>query len=105
MRGLITAVVPVGSVIVKERLGECLHFVFSCANIAHVKTLRDTTAERIRSLRIRNGISQQGLADRMNHLGARVDRSVIAKVEGGKRAVSLEDVFRLRSRSMSRPST
>lgn len=59
-----------------------------------MRTLRDTTAERVRSLRIRNGMSQQDLADRMNHLGARVDRSVVAKVEAGKRAVSLEDVFR-----------
>jgi transcriptional regulator with XRE-family HTH domain len=59
-----------------------------------MRTLRETTAERVRSLRIRNGMSQQNLADRMNHLGARVDRSVVAKVEAGKRAVSLEDAFR-----------
>ena len=39
-------------------------------------------------------MSQQGLADRLNQLGARVDRSVVAKVESGKRAVSLEDAFR-----------
>jgi transcriptional regulator with XRE-family HTH domain len=39
-------------------------------------------------------MSQQGLADRLNQLGARVDRSVVAKVESGKRVVSLEDAFR-----------
>jgi transcriptional regulator with XRE-family HTH domain len=59
-----------------------------------MRTLRQTTAEQIRTFRTRRGMSQQGLADRLNQLGARVDRSVVAKVESGKRAVSLEDAFR-----------
>jgi transcriptional regulator with XRE-family HTH domain len=59
-----------------------------------MRTLRQTTAEQIRTFRGRRGMSQQGLADRLNQLGARVDRSVVAKVESGKRAVSLEDAFR-----------
>jgi transcriptional regulator with XRE-family HTH domain len=57
-------------------------------------TIRETTAQQIRRLRTRRGISQQGLADRLNQLGARVDRSVVAKVESGKREVRLEDAFR-----------
>ena len=43
---------------------------------------------------MQRGMSQQGLAERMNQLGARTDRSVVAKVESGRRAISLEDVFR-----------
>src|SRR4051794_4209041 len=57
-------------------------------------TVRETTAAQLRTLRTRRGMSQQGLADRLNQLGARVDRSVVAKVESGKRAVTVEDALR-----------
>src|SRR4051794_30544803 len=59
-----------------------------------MQTVRQTTAGQVRVFRTRRGMSQQDLADRLNQLGARVDRSVVAKVESGKRAVSLEDAFR-----------
>jgi transcriptional regulator with XRE-family HTH domain len=57
-------------------------------------TVRETTAAQLRALRTRRGMSQQALADRLNLLGARVDRSVVAKVESGKRAVTVEDALR-----------
>jgi hypothetical protein len=38
-------------------------------------------------------MSQQGLADRLNHLGARIDRTAVAKVEAGKRELAVAEAF------------
>jgi transcriptional regulator with XRE-family HTH domain len=72
----------------------CIDTLALCYNRTMTSTLRATTATQIRAYRTRLGMSQQDLADRLNQLGARVDRTVVAKVESGKRAVSLEDAFR-----------
>lgn len=38
-------------------------------------------------------MTQQNLADRLSQLGARVDRTVVAKVEKGTRELSLAEAF------------
>jgi transcriptional regulator with XRE-family HTH domain len=58
-----------------------------------LKTLRDTTTERIRELRQQRGMSQQGLVDRMRLLGSRLDRTAIAKIEKGTRDLTLLEAF------------
>ncbi len=58
-----------------------------------MRTLRETTIERIRELRLQRGMTQQGLADRLNQLGAHTDRTAIAKVEAGSRELSLVEAF------------
>ena len=47
------------------------------------KTLRQIMAGQIRALRKRRGMTQQDLADRLSHYGARIDRTAVAKVEAG----------------------
>jgi transcriptional regulator with XRE-family HTH domain len=44
-------------------------------------------------LRKRHGWTQQDLADRLNSLGAHTDRAGVAKVETGKRGLSLNEFF------------
>jgi transcriptional regulator with XRE-family HTH domain len=58
-----------------------------------MRTLKDTTAERVRTLRKRSTMTQQGLADRLAQLGARIDRSAVARIESGERDLSLEEAF------------
>lgn len=54
--------------------------------------LSQVFGERVRAARIRKGwTSQQQLADRLNVLGHAVDRSTIARLEAGKRGVSLDE--------------
>jgi transcriptional regulator with XRE-family HTH domain len=60
-----------------------------------MQTLRDTTAGQLRELRKRTGMTQQGLADRLAQLGARIDRSAIARVESGDRELSLVEAFQV----------
>lgn len=57
------------------------------------KGLRETTISRIREIRKMRGMTQQGLADRLNQIGARTDRTAVAKVESGKRELSLREAF------------
>lgn len=38
-------------------------------------------------------MTQQGLADRLNALGAQIDRTAVAKVENGTRELSLAEAF------------
>ena len=56
-------------------------------------TLREATIDRIRELRLQRGMTQQGLADRLNQLGAHTDRTAVAKVENGNRELSLVEAF------------
>jgi transcriptional regulator with XRE-family HTH domain len=58
-----------------------------------MRTLRATTVERIRELRRHRGMTQQGLADRINFLGAPIDRTAIAKIEKGSRELTLSEAF------------
>jgi transcriptional regulator with XRE-family HTH domain len=58
-----------------------------------VKSLSQTSVERIRELRKSQGWTQQGLADRLNHLGAQTDRAAVAKVETHKRGLALNAAF------------
>jgi transcriptional regulator with XRE-family HTH domain len=60
-----------------------------------VRTLRNTTAEQVRALRKRSTMTQQGLADRLAQLGARIDRSAVARIESGDRELSLEEAFQV----------
>ena len=43
--------------------------------------------------RRRKGLSQQELADRLEDIGAPIDRSTIGKIEADKRKVSLDELF------------
>jgi transcriptional regulator with XRE-family HTH domain len=53
----------------------------------------DIAARRIRELRKRHGWTQQQLTNRLNHLGAQIDRVGVAKVELGQRKLPLDEVF------------
>jgi transcriptional regulator with XRE-family HTH domain len=59
------------------------------------KFLRDTVAEQIRTLRKARGMSQQALADRLNTYehAAHFDRTAVAKIETGDRALKFEEAF------------
>ena len=52
-----------------------------------------TTVQTIRELRKRHGWTQQQLADVLNRFGAQADRAMVAKVELGKRGLSLNEAF------------
>jgi transcriptional regulator with XRE-family HTH domain len=58
-----------------------------------LKTVDQTTRERIRELRKRHGWTQQKLADELNRIGAQTDRAAVAKVELGKRGLSLDEAL------------
>jgi transcriptional regulator with XRE-family HTH domain len=58
-----------------------------------MRTLRDTTIARIRELRQARGMTQQDLADRLNLNGARIDRTAVAKIEKGRRELTLAEAF------------
>jgi transcriptional regulator with XRE-family HTH domain len=59
-----------------------------------MKTPDQTTRERIRQLRKRHDWTQQDLADALNRIGAQTDRAAVAKVELGKRGLSLDEMLR-----------
>lgn len=61
--------------------------------LSSTKRLHQTTAEQIRTHRTHRGMTQQDLADRLNQLGARVDRTAVAKIEAGKRVITLSEAF------------
>lgn len=58
-----------------------------------MRTLHTTTIERIRELRNKRAMTQQGLAERLNLLGAHIDRTAIAKIESGDRQLTLTEAF------------
>ena len=58
-------------------------------------TFEQTAARRVHYLRKRQGWSQQDLADRLRNLGAPIDRASIARLEAGKRGISLDEAMRL----------
>lgn len=53
----------------------------------------ETLAIELRSTRRRREWTQQDLADRLSAIGASVDRSAIAKIEAGKRGVSVDEAL------------
>ena len=58
-----------------------------------MRTLKDTTTDRLRVLRKERGFSQQALADKLGLLGTQIDRTAIAKIEAGTRELSLSEAF------------
>ena len=58
-------------------------------------TFDQSVARRVRYLRERHGLTQQDLADGLANWGMPIDRSAIARLENGRRAVSLEEAMRL----------
>jgi transcriptional regulator with XRE-family HTH domain len=54
---------------------------------------RDLFAERLRDLREGRGWSQRDLADELERSGSPMDRAVIARIETGKRGVSLDEAI------------
>lgn len=58
-------------------------------------TFEQVTARRVRYLRERLGWSQQNLADKLANFGMPIDRAQIARLELGKRGISLDETMRL----------
>ena len=58
-------------------------------------TFEQVTAHRVRYLRGRHGWSQQDLADKLANFGMPIDRAQIARLELGKRGISLDETMRL----------
>jgi transcriptional regulator with XRE-family HTH domain len=58
-------------------------------------TFEQVTASRVRYLRERHGWTQQDLADKLVNFGMPIDRAQIARLELGKRGISLDEAMRL----------
>lgn len=58
-------------------------------------TFEQITARRVRYLRERLGWSQQDLADKLANFKMPIDRSALARLETGKRGVSIDEMARL----------
>jgi transcriptional regulator with XRE-family HTH domain len=58
-----------------------------------MRNLRTTARENLRGLRRSRGLTQQDLVVRLRQLGVELDRSSIAKVEAGKRELTLTETF------------
>jgi transcriptional regulator with XRE-family HTH domain len=58
-----------------------------------MNTLRETTIHRIRELRQARGMTQQDLAERLARWGVRIDRTAVAKIEKGRRELTLSEAF------------
>jgi transcriptional regulator with XRE-family HTH domain len=54
-------------------------------------SVTDVFAQRLRSVRERKGWTQQRVAARLGELGTRIDRASLAKIETGRRKVSLNE--------------
>jgi transcriptional regulator with XRE-family HTH domain len=57
------------------------------------KSPSEAAAEELRRVRTRKGWNQQQLADRLDELGAPIDRATISKIETGERRITLDEVF------------
>src|ERR1039457_2619992 len=57
------------------------------------QTPSEIFAVEVRATRERNGWAQQQLAPRLAALDCPIDRSTIAKIESGKRGISLDEAF------------
>jgi transcriptional regulator with XRE-family HTH domain len=58
-------------------------------------TFEQSVALRVRRLRERHGLSQQDLADKLASYGIALDRSAVARLERGRRGISLEEAMYL----------
>jgi transcriptional regulator with XRE-family HTH domain len=58
-------------------------------------TFDQSVARRVRALRARHGWSQQDLVDKLTNFGMPIDRSAIARLENGRRGVSLAETMHL----------
>ena len=56
-------------------------------------TLTEAFATSVREARLRRGWDQKALAERLSELGRPTNQATIARLETGKRGVSLDDVF------------
>lgn len=57
--------------------------------------IRTAIAQQLRTARERNGMSQQAVAERLGQLGLSLHQTAIAKIEAGRRSVSVEELFAL----------
>jgi transcriptional regulator with XRE-family HTH domain len=57
------------------------------------RTLDRSLQRRVRTLREHQGLSQQDLADRLKELGMAMDRSAIARLEQGRRGISVPEML------------
>ena len=57
------------------------------------RTLDRSLQRRVRTLREHQGLSQQDLADRLKELGIAMDRSAIARLENGRRGISVPEML------------
>jgi transcriptional regulator with XRE-family HTH domain len=58
-----------------------------------MQTLRETTIQRIREIRLARGMTQQQLAERLSVLGSPTHQTSVARVESGKRELTLYEAF------------
>jgi transcriptional regulator with XRE-family HTH domain len=61
-------------------------------------------ASRVREVREGRRWSQQDLIDRLGELGLRMDRSALARIEGGRRGVSLDEALTIAAALGAGPS-
>ena len=57
------------------------------------RTLDRSLQRRVRTLREHQGLSQQDLADRLKELGIAMDRSALARLENGRRGISVPEML------------
>jgi transcriptional regulator with XRE-family HTH domain len=58
-------------------------------------TLDRSLARRVRTLREHQGLTQQELADRLKKLGVPIDRSAVARLERGRRGMTVAEMLAL----------
>jgi transcriptional regulator with XRE-family HTH domain len=61
--------------------------------MTEAKSPSEAAAEELKRVRTRKGWNQQQLADRMDEIGAGIDRATISKIEKGYRRITLDEVF------------
>ncbi|MGH3846235.1 MAG: helix-turn-helix domain-containing protein [Pseudonocardiaceae bacterium] len=61
------------------------------------QTPQETVGRRMRFLRGRDGLSQAALAERLTHLGMKVDGSAVTRMERGTRAITVNELVTIAS--------